>query len=281
MSLPRQPNPYFIHGPAVISFSGGRTSGYMLRHILDAHGGTLPSDVIVLFANTGKEREETLVFVHECGQRWNVPIVWLERARNTPEDKPNHRVVTVATAARNGEPFESLILERGFLPGPNLRFCTQELKQRVIKSYCVSLGWCSWTNVVGLRADEPQRVSRATAPNHERWDVLCPLSSAQVAEKDVLEFWSKQPFDLGLQSYEGNCDVCFLKSMSKRVRLAREQPELFNWWIEREQWAKAQGAKSARFLPNEPNYEKIRQFAERQGSLPIFEDDSLPCGCTD
>lgn len=59
-------NPYFITGPALISFSGGRTSGYMLRHILDAHDGTLPDDVVVTFANTGKEREETLRFVHDC-----------------------------------------------------------------------------------------------------------------------------------------------------------------------------------------------------------------------
>lgn len=47
-------NPCKIEGPAVISFSGGRTSGMMLRAILDAHGGTLPADVRVLFANTGK-----------------------------------------------------------------------------------------------------------------------------------------------------------------------------------------------------------------------------------
>lgn len=29
-------DPFLIEGPAVISFSGGRTSGYMLRRILDA-----------------------------------------------------------------------------------------------------------------------------------------------------------------------------------------------------------------------------------------------------
>lgn len=34
-------DPYLIEGPARIRFSGGRTSGYMLKHILDAHGGTL------------------------------------------------------------------------------------------------------------------------------------------------------------------------------------------------------------------------------------------------
>jgi 3'-phosphoadenosine 5'-phosphosulfate sulfotransferase (PAPS reductase)/FAD synthetase len=63
-----------IDGPALISFSGGRTSGYMLWHILDAYDGKLPDDVHVCFANTGKEREETLRFVHECGSRWGVSL---------------------------------------------------------------------------------------------------------------------------------------------------------------------------------------------------------------
>ncbi len=62
-------DPFHITGPALISFSGGRTSGYMLWRILQAHGGTLPDDVYVTFANTGKEREETLRFVYECGSR--------------------------------------------------------------------------------------------------------------------------------------------------------------------------------------------------------------------
>jgi predicted phosphoadenosine phosphosulfate sulfurtransferase len=60
--------PYLIPGPACISFSGARTSGYMLRQIVDAYGGTLPDDVIVAFMNTGK-REETLRFVHDNVRR--------------------------------------------------------------------------------------------------------------------------------------------------------------------------------------------------------------------
>lgn len=67
-------NPYLIEGPALISFSGGRTSAYMLFKILEAHGGVLPPDVHVVFANTGREREETLRFVHQCASRWNVRI---------------------------------------------------------------------------------------------------------------------------------------------------------------------------------------------------------------
>jgi hypothetical protein len=50
-----------------VSFSGGRTSAYMLWRALQAYGGKLPDDHVVAFANTGKEREETLRFVHECG----------------------------------------------------------------------------------------------------------------------------------------------------------------------------------------------------------------------
>lgn len=79
-------DPFKIEGPALISFSGGRTSGYMLWRILQAHGGTLPHDVHVCFANTGKEREETLRFVHECATRWGVRVRWLEH-RSRPNGK--------------------------------------------------------------------------------------------------------------------------------------------------------------------------------------------------
>ena len=85
-------NPYHIETPALISFSGGRTSGYLLRHMLDAHGGRLPPDLMVCFANTGKEMPQTLDFVRDCGVQWNVPIVWLEYAHDG-EKQRKFRVV--------------------------------------------------------------------------------------------------------------------------------------------------------------------------------------------
>tara|TARA_R110000796_G_scaffold144294_1_gene261024 strand:+ start:157 stop:1476 length:1320 start_codon:yes stop_codon:yes gene_type:complete len=73
-------DPYKLpDGPVAIQFSGGRTSGYMLKKILDRYDGALPDDCHVLFQNTGREMPETLDFVHECQTQWNVPIVWLER----------------------------------------------------------------------------------------------------------------------------------------------------------------------------------------------------------
>ena len=117
-------NPYRIAGPALVSFSGGRTSAFMLKRILDAHGGTLPPDIQVCFANTGRELEETLSFVEECSRRWAVPITWLEYDPAAPH---HTRIVTHATASRDGEPFRAVIAARGFLPNPVTRFCTSEL----------------------------------------------------------------------------------------------------------------------------------------------------------
>lgn len=283
-------NPYRIDGPAVISFSGGRTSAYMLRKILDAHGGTLPDDVVVTFANTGKEREETLVFVRECGERWGVPIVWLEYIVTGEPESPrdlasaeSFRVVSFETASRNGEPFEAAIRLRGYLPGAGLRYCTELLKLRTQARHALSLGWSEWTRIVGLRADEWHRVVKARDRGHQHGETECPLATARVTEADVLAFWDAQPFDLGLKNYEGNCDVCFLKSLPKRVQLARDNPEQFDWWIEQELWAQNAGATSSRFAPNEPSYSAIRAFAHNQIRLPIVADnkDSLPCACTD
>lgn len=78
-------DPFICDAPHAIHFSGGRTSGLMLRRHLDAHGGTLPEDVRVLFCNTGKEREETLDFVERCSREWSVPVTWLEY-RYEPEE---------------------------------------------------------------------------------------------------------------------------------------------------------------------------------------------------
>jgi hypothetical protein len=85
--------------PTGISFSGGRSSAYMLWRILDANGG-LPEHTRVCFANTGKEAEATLRFVRNCGERWRVPITWIEYR----DDPTGWAVVDFATASRKGEP---------------------------------------------------------------------------------------------------------------------------------------------------------------------------------
>ncbi len=79
--------------PALISFSGGRTSGYLLYKILESYDGVLPEDVHVVFANTGKEMVQTLDFINDCSKNWDVNVRWLEL--DIHEERPIYRTKEV------------------------------------------------------------------------------------------------------------------------------------------------------------------------------------------
>lgn len=269
-------NPYLCNGPTIINVSGGRTSALMLRRIVESHDGALPADTHAVFTNTGRERAETLTFLATVAAQWSVPIVWLERDHTKPSGQ-RFRSVTPDTASRNGEPFERLITERKFLPNGIARFCTQELKIITARDFMRSRGYDHWTSVMGLRFDEPARVSRVRAREPDEWDVACPLYDARVTGADVLAFWRAQPFDLGLRPHESNCDGCYLKSAQILERIERDHPGTLDWWHAQEKRI------GATFKPNLPR-EKIIKRA-RLPMLPFAldtdEDPSLPCNCTD
>lgn len=279
-------DPFLIDGPALISFSGGRTSAYMLYRIVQAHGGELPADVLVTFANTGKEMPQTLDFVNECGERWGVDIVWLEYADN---DNPQlrWRVVNYNTASRNGEPFDALLKRKGYLPNPVARFCTIELKIRAMKFFAQQAqGWDDWTNVLGLRADEPVRVSRSRA-QREVWENAMPLAEAGITKRDVQEFWNAQNFDLRLPNINGttpggNCDLCFLKSTANLQAIMRSAPDLAKWWIDAEATAAAANGKrdGSRFRKDRPSYAAMLDAVQRQQVFDFGDADQLiDCFC--
>jgi 3'-phosphoadenosine 5'-phosphosulfate sulfotransferase (PAPS reductase)/FAD synthetase len=282
-------NPCKVNGPAVISFSGGRTSGMMLRMILDAHGGALPDDVRVLFANTGKEMPQTLDFVRDCSDRWGVPITWLEYVDHD-EPQQRWREVTYETASRNGEPFEALIARKQYLPNPVTRFCTVEMKIRVMKLYAQQvLGFDDWEVVIGFRADEPRRVAKLSLPNKEPFIRSAPLASMGVTKREVGEFWRGQPFDLRLPSMNGttmhgNCDLCFLKGGAQIFSLIREAPERAVWWMNAERAVQSRAINDgAVFRADRMSYAQMHALATGgHGELFAFEDEPLEdCGCTD
>lgn len=279
-------DPFKITGPAVISFSGGRTSGYMLWRIIQAHGGKLPDDVRVVFCNTGKERHETLDFVERCSCEWGVPIVWLEYRT---EAEHNVIVVDYATASRCGEPFAELIERKQFLPNAVMRFCTQWLKIKANNRFVRHrLGWAEYENAIGLRADEPRRVAKARNPNKETSPgetVLLPRAEAGLSEADVFAFWKAQPFDLQLERHEGNCDLCFLKGAGKLERILRDRPDLADWWIGMESRSLGLAERAARFRKDRPGYAALLARSQRE-SLPMMDDDEpdllgVACHCTD
>lgn len=267
-------SPFAIDGPAAISFSGGRTSALMLSLIL---GEGLRPDVHVLFANTGKERNETLDFIDQIQQRWATPIHWLERPPLNAD--PGFLEVDYASANRTAAPFTQLITERRCLPNPTMRFCTQELKIRVMKKWMQARGYKHFSMIVGLRADEPRRLARGRDQNEggkEPYEQAWPLAAAGLTLPDVTQFWSAQPFDLQLKTYEGNCDICFLKHVAKRERLAKDRPDLLDWWIQQEDRTRQF------FRRDEPEYKMLPMLGNFfDGDDLESLSDGIDCHCTD
>ncbi len=273
-------NPYRIDTPGTVSFSGGATSGFMLWQIIQAYEGKLPDGVKVVFANTGLEHPATLKFIHDVENHWGIKVHWLEYRQ-----KKTWAEVTYETASRNGEPFDILVEERQYLPNPVTRFCTVELKIRTIDRWAESLGWSDGhTEVVGLRYDEPHRVSRIKA-NSRRNQVDCPIYHARHTLEDVERFWSEHPFRLGIPRLLGNCVGCFLKGRDKIQRIAKDDPESLEWWASREDraigWKENGTAKSERFRYDRPSYRGLIQMAKSQQEFTFSDDDTLPCHCTD
>jgi 3'-phosphoadenosine 5'-phosphosulfate sulfotransferase (PAPS reductase)/FAD synthetase len=277
-------DPFKIIEPTVISFSGGRTSGYMLWRVLQSNNG-LPDDAIVVFANTGKEMEETLEFVRDCEVNWNVPIHWVEYEWNE-NSKLRFKKVNFETASRNGEPFWSMIAMKGspFLPNPIQRTCTAQLKIRTIDRYLKSLGWKHDENMdwVGIRADEQRRAAKI---DRER----TPLVTANITKADVGKFWKEQSFDLKLPNnngvtMHGNCDLCYLKPAHQIMSLIREKPERADWWIAMEAHAQTSNltfGDGARFRKDRPSYAEMKRYALAQTEMFPMTEETIPCFCGD
>ena len=282
-------DPFLIDGPTCISFSGGRTSAYMLWRTLESNGG-LPDETMVCFANTGREEEETLEFVRDCEDRWDVPIHWLEY---NPSCKDSVDEVSFESASRNGEPFEAIIQKRNYLPNPVTRFCTVELKIRTMYRFLAGLGWKEgdgWDQFVGIRADEQRRVAKIRArPSPETMkETMClPLADAGVTLAEVHEFWQKQPFSLGLptnahgRTTAGNCDLCFLKPTAQIASLIHERPERAIWWARMESLALSSKPDGATFRKDRPSYAAMMVYDSKQVSMFDVGEERVECFCGD
>lgn len=217
--------PPFDNNKINVSFSGGLTSGKMTHAIVEQFSDT--HEIVITFANTGQEAEETLEFVHRCEVEFGWNVVWLEaKVDMTPGKGIDFKVVDYYTASRKGEPFEAVIKKYG-IPNSNGPWCTQQLKTVPIKKYMQSIGWKwkEYTQAIGIRSDEIDRMN-AKRKEYRFW---YPMIGANWTREAVDAWWDRQPFTLGIPNYLGNCTWCYKKSIKKLKRIARERPDYFEF----------------------------------------------------
>lgn len=267
-----------------VSFSGGQTSGLMALRIRDKVGSSFDKTHQLVFANTGRENDATLDYVHQFETDLGFNIVWVEYDR--VDDEHAYKVVNYDTAARRGDtasgPFDKLLDWSPTLPNVRQRKCSGQLKERTMRRWIEGdCGLISWDSYIGIRADEAHRAVEIHASSPKKIRIHCPLIDDGTTFEDVNTFWDNQTFKLNLPNYAGNCDLCFLKAKWKRIAIMRQDPKAANWWIEAERKAKAKGAVSGQFWIDGVSYKSLQEEAshpELSLDLDTTEMD-IPCSC--
>ena len=252
--------------------SGGRTSGLM--------AACLDPTIKLLFENTGREHPRTYDFLTALDEALGNRIVWLEYVKPIKKgDAPKNarfQIVNYKTADRTGAPFRAFMETlaefretKGLppvAPWARGRLCTAQMKHKTGERYIKSLGIDVFTMFVGLRADEPTRVHDLKKEESQRVDFRCPLFDVGIKKQDVLDFWSRQSFDLEIQEYQGNCDGCFLKDQSDLSRSLGEMDDP-EFWFAMEEYPRFGGADFVGYRQLRDEYEMRLEIEQRLKAL--------------
>ena len=210
----------------IVAFSGGRTSAYMcwwlqenMSHLYDLH---------FVYANTGLEHEKTLKFVNLVDEYFRLDLVWLEAKISKEQGVGTGYIITdYSNATRDGKLFNQLCEAYG-LPNKDYPHCTRELKNTPMTKYANDKIGKNTRIALGIRHDEFNRVK-------PRADAIYPLATiAKKTKQEILNWWSNQPFDLEIEEHYGNCVGCYKKNAKKLQKIANENPQYFDPFIEME-----------------------------------------------
>jgi len=212
-----------------VSISGGRTSAYMAIELWLNYSDRF--DLKFIYANTGLEHEETLLFLDRIDRKYKLNIVWLEAVINPEVQKgTKHKIIDFKSASRNGEPFEAMIEKYG-IPNQSYPHCTRELKIQPMESYIKDIGWEKEFRAIGIRIDEMNRCRDDAAEAK----ILYPLIDFfQMDKIDILDWFEDKDWDLNLHDYKGNCVTCWKKSDPKIFRIIRDEPERMTFFDDME-----------------------------------------------
>lgn len=274
----------------LVSFSGGETSGCMTKYILDEWVNRY-DEIIVIFANTSQENEETLEFVDMCDLFFGFKTVWVEAVIHPDKGVgTRHKVVDFITAKRSGEIFEEVIKKYG-IPNSSFPHCTRELKLHPITSYVRSLGWKkgSYDTAIGIRIDEIDRMDA----KKDKLRFIYPLVSEKPMSKpDINYWWSNQIFRLNLKGYQGNCKWCWKKTDRKHFTLISENLSIYDFPQKMEEkygWVGPEEKSEPRvFFRKKRNtvdmalssLQDFEPYPDDAKAIPFNADLDTPAGCS-
>lgn len=222
----------------VVSFSGGRTSAYMVW-LFEERRKRESISVEYVFCDTGAEHPKTYQFVRDVAKHFNIDITCLRVKIDFTDgiaSPPSYQVVPLSECTNDLKPFHDLLKKSG-TPTASAAECTNILKSVPSDKYCNDkYGKRNYVKWLGIRVDEPNRI-KIVEDQIDMFGDLLPKKRATVplrylgeisdfTKNDVLKFWSEMPFDLDLSEELGNCVFCIKKGNNKIALAAKKEPEM-------------------------------------------------------
>lgn len=256
-----------------------------VRHILGLSGGKDSAALAILlhkkvpqmeyfFCDTGKELPETYEFLERMKARLGIKIVHLSAERG----------------------FDHwLNIYGGFLPSPQVRWCTRQLKLKPLEKF---IGDDEAISYIGIRADEDRDGYIAKKPNIRP---VYPFKELGLNKTDIFRILEES--GVGVPSYykwrsRSGCYFCFFQRNYEWVKLAEMHPDLFALAVQYEQehsdgrkfyWNQSESLlsildrKEQIIAAHEANLKKQNKLKKNRTLLEVFEstlddeDDTSPC----
>ncbi|PHM52525.1 phosphoadenosine phosphosulfate reductase domain-containing protein [Xenorhabdus sp. KK7.4] len=246
----------------VVSFSGGRTSAYLVY--LMEQRRKQGEDVRYVFMDTGAEHPKTYEFIRDLVQHWKIDLVCLRVVINPELGKGNsYEILGLYEITNDLKPWKAMLKKYG-TPYVGGEFCTDRMKLGPFKKYCDEhIGKKAYHTWIGIRADEPKRIKRK-----ERTSYLADISD--IDKFDIIDWWSRQPFDLQIPEHLGNCCFCIKKSIQKIALAAKDEPELARQFLD------ILASNEVRKMENRNGTDLVMYRGKNSfdGIIQMFSDDS-------
>lgn len=190
----------------MLGLSGGRDSAALAIFMRQHHPEI---DIEYFFTDTGKELPEVYEFLGRLEGFLGKPILRLNPDRD----------------------FDFWLKQyNDFLPSPQTRWCTRQLKLRPFESWVRPMLENGYTvySYVAIRSDEEYREGYAS--KNDNLIVRLPFKEAGVDKAGVIEILDSS--GLGLPKYyawrtRSGCTFCFFQQKIEWVRLKEQHPEAF------------------------------------------------------
>lgn len=252
----------------VVSFSGGIGSWSATKRVVEKHG---PSDVVLLFADTLMEDEDTYRFLRDATANIGIPLTTVSDGRT---------------------PWE-VFFDVRYLGNSRIDPCSKILKRELLAKW-FDANCNPETDVMYLGIDwsEIHRLynTREARPDR-RWEA--PMCERPYLSKEQMNQWAEREgikrqrlYDMGFP--HANCGgFCVKAGIAHFLNLLKTMPERYAFHEQKEQEIRERLGKNVTILRDRTGGKSrpmtLQELRERQEAkdcqLELFSDEWGGCGC--